>query len=201
MKEIIFDFDGVIHDTFCFHLEHLRTFFGVTLTARELRDMSNGNIFESLPEQLKDADWGAYADHIGMSFSLLPLRAEIRDTIEALAADYSLHIITSASGKVVEDFLVGNGVRKRFGDVLGWEHDRSKSVKFDSIFEKYDADPSGCVFVTDTLGDILEAREVGVRTIAIDTGFHDRETLLKGKPHAIISNLEELHRVIESLDE
>ena len=56
-----------------------------------------------------------------------------------------------------------------------------------------------CIFITDTLGDILESNEIGVRTIAVDFGFHDREVLKKGNPVAIISDLSKIEETIKNI--
>jgi len=46
------------------------------------------------------------------------------------------------------------------------------------------------------LGDILEGHEVGVKTIALDSGFHDRERLGQGKPYAIISSIFDIYEYL-----
>ena len=43
-----------------------------------------------------------------------------------------------------------------------------------------------------TLGDILEGHKAGVRTIAVDFGFHGRDRLEKGEPFKIVSSFEEV---------
>jgi phosphoglycolate phosphatase-like HAD superfamily hydrolase len=54
------------------------------------------------------------------------------------------------------------------------------------IFEKYGTSASECVFVTDTLGDMLEAKKEHVGAIAVSWGFHSREVLEKGEPFRIL---------------
>jgi len=85
-----------------------------------------------------------------------------------------------------------------FTEVLGVDFHKSKVEKFKYLFQKYDLKPEEILFVTDTLGDILEANKVHVRTIAVDFGFHDRERLEKGKPFKIISGFTEMLEVIRN---
>ena len=66
--------------------------------------------------------------------------------------------------------------------------------------QKYDIDTSSCVFVTDTLGDILEANKLGIKTIAVDFGYHERARLERGNPFAIVSDFKEIRKIIEQLD-
>jgi len=73
---------------------------------------------------------------------------------------------------------------------------KSKVEKFKYLFKKYKLKPEDCIFITDTLGDILEGNKVGVRTIAVDFGFHKRDRLEKGKPFKIVSSFDEILKVI-----
>lgn len=67
------------------------------------------------------------------------------------------------------------------------------------VFAKYGVNSSNCVFITDTLGDLREASHTGVKAIAVDWGFHSRETLLKGEPFAIIDKPEELESAVSNI--
>ena len=51
--------------------------------------------------------------------------------------------------------------------------------------------------MTDTLGDIREGNIAGVQTIGVTWGVHDRETLEKGSPLAIVDTVFELRDTIE----
>ena len=67
------------------------------------------------------------------------------------------------------------------------------------LFEKYDLKPDDCVFITDTLGDILEAKKVNVRSIAVTFGFHDQERLKRGEPLHLVSDFAEIRPLLESI--
>lgn len=71
-----------------------------------------------------------------------------------------------------------------------------KVIMFDKDF---DFKKDECIFITDTLGDILEANEVGIGTIAVDFGYHERKRLEKGNPLKIISKFEELIETVKNL--
>ena len=58
MKTIIFDFDGVIHDTFDFHKQKIKEMIGYDVDEQLFKDMHNWNFFDAeLPEQIKNMDW------------------------------------------------------------------------------------------------------------------------------------------------
>ena len=46
----------------------------------------------------------------------------------------------------------------------------------------------------------LEANEVGIGTIAVDFGYHERERLQKGNPLKIISRFEELIETVKNIN-
>ena len=64
------------------------------------------------------------------------------------------------------------------------------------VFENFNLKPEECVFVTDTLGDILESKKVSMKAIALENGYHERERLEKGNPWKIISSFEKLIETI-----
>lgn len=191
MRAVIFDFDGVIHDTFEFHRKSIERFTGISLDEKDFRDMHSGNFFKAIPDAMKNVRWEEYRDFIYPEQSNMKIRKEIKDIIEKLDERYMLYIITSGGTKNVSDFFQNNNITV-FREILGLETERSKEKKFSILFRKYGLKADDCIFVTDTLGDILEANKMNISTVAIDSGFQDRKTLEKGKPLKIISDLNEL---------
>ena len=90
-------------------------------------------------------------------------------------------------------------IKTFFSEVLGKETHKSKVEKFKMIFKEYGLKPEECIFVTDTLGDLREAKKVGVPTIAVTWGYHGKTRLKKGSPNLIIHDFEELTGAIEKL--
>lgn len=201
IKAVILDVDGVIHDSFEFHRTRISEFVGVQLSEDVYRTMHNGNFFENTPSKFKDTDWNAYAKHIYREQSELEISQEIKKTLIGLFQQYVLFLVTSGSEVNISASLEFNAISQIFEEVLGRESHESKVEKFKLIFERNNITPDTCMFVTDTLGDIREAHELGIITIGVasDHSFHDRLTLEQGEPYGIISNLKEIHEVLESL--
>jgi len=195
-QEIIFDFDGVVHDTFHFHLGRVRRFFGIELSEQDFRDMHNGNFYESVPKALINADWEAYRDHIAPEFVTLEMSDRIKDVIGSLSKQHRLHVVSAGETGIISEYLEHNGMRGCFADILGGDVHRLKVFKIRYLRGQYGIGQGMLFFVTDTVGDILEVRGEDVRTVAIDTGYHDRTTLEKGNPHHIISHLSELKAIL-----
>jgi len=60
------------------------------------------------------------------------------------------------------------------------------------------AEPGNCVFVTDTLGDMREAAEVGISSIAVSWGFQKHATLEQGKPFRVVDKPADLATAVRA---
>jgi phosphoglycolate phosphatase-like HAD superfamily hydrolase len=187
----------VIHDTFELAYKiSLETLEG-EMTRDEYRDLFNGNIYESSKIMKKGA--GDFFEKQNKAFEHLRIEKNIKQFLKELYDKYSLFIISSNQEKALNTYFQNNNFINIFKEVLGMETDRSKIEKFKTVLEKQKLKPDECIFVTDTLGDILEANKVGIKTIAVDFGFHCRERLEKGKPFKIISDFNEVEEILKDL--
>lgn len=183
----LFDFDGVLCDSFAFHHERLQRFLDIELSEERYRALHDGNFFVGGLE----GDWFAYRDAIYEEQVALPMRDEVKRAVAELAKRHRLFIVSSGGERNIREYVRRNGVDV-FTDILGLERHASKVEKFHHLLEKHGLEPLDCLFVTDTLGDILEAKRAGIPVVAVDYGFHERERLERGEPRAILSRFEEL---------
>ena len=198
MKALIFDFDWVIHDTFDFHRNKIIDYCKSDFSVENFRSIHDGNIFNSIPpEPIASEWWEGYRDYIYKDYSNLFMDESIKNNLLKLKENYSLHIISSWWTNNVIDLLKNNQFYDTFDDVLCYEFHKSKIYKFNYIFEKHNLKPLDCIFITDTLWDILEANEVWLRTIAVDFWFHERERLEKWNPYKIISSFDEIFNILK----
>jgi phosphoglycolate phosphatase len=194
MKTIIFDFDGVIHDTY----ELAYEIFGKGLTEEKFKDFLNGNFLEiKVSDEVKVIDEKSY-ELQAEAFKYLKIDKVIKKNLEKLAETHSLFIVSSNREGALNTYFQNNNLLHIFKEILGAESHLSKVEKFKYLFAKYAPKPEDCIFVTDTLGDILEANKVGLKTVAVDFGFHERERLEKGNPFKIVSSFDEVLNVIEN---
>ena len=197
MEAIIFDFDGVIHNTFEFHFKRVKEFTGIDFSEEEFKDMHNGNFFKNKNGKFSHIDWSGYRDYIYQDFSSLKITDQIKNVLFKLHENYKLFIISSGGTECIKGYLKNNKIEHIFHEVLGFESHPYKVDKFNLIFEKYSFDPRVCLFVTDTLGDVLEANEVGLKSVAVDFGYHGKKTLEKGCPYCIISKFEDVFNALD----
>jgi phosphoglycolate phosphatase len=200
LKVILFDFDGVIVDTFafCHRISNMRS----PVAEEDYRARFEGNINEAL----KNVNRGLtphfdFFGHYTPELLLCRPNAELAKAIKTLARDHVLVIISSTTTGPITEFLTLHGLRDCFKEILGNDVEKSKVKKIQGVLNRYGIEPSETVFITDTLGDIREAETCGVKSIAVSWGYHPIETLERGKPHRIVTHPEELAETIESLEE
>jgi len=197
MKAIIFDFDGVIHNTYDLAYKINVGIFGEKLTEDKYRDFFNGNIFKN--KDLKKKDNDDYFKLQNEAFKYLKIDENIKNNLEKLHEKYALFIISSNQEEALNTYFQNNKFTHIFKEIMGAETHQSKVEKFKYLFEKYKLNMNDCVFVTDTLGDILEGNKAGIKTIAVDFGFHKRDRLEKGNPFKIVSSFDDVVREIEKM--
>ncbi len=196
LKAILFDFDGVIANTFDFCYQ-INKSLGSGLTEDQYRDLFNGNINDHFKEQAVDKREQKKGDGQFFKFyrpelmKLHPVPGMV-EVIKKLAESSMLFIISSTDSGIIKDFLALEALLTCFTEVLGNDVDYSKVNKIKMIQEKYKFLSGDCVFITDTLGDIREAEKCGVKAIAVTWGYQPAETLAKGKPLKIINKPEDL---------
>jgi phosphoglycolate phosphatase len=204
MKAVIFDFDGVIIDSYESNYQcHKKKFEGIGY--EEHKSFFEGNVHEireGLVKSGKIKNNPSLDIHTLLREHLLNkqvIDAKVRKVLIKLKEKYPLFIISSFRGEYIEEFLEKHNASDIFKEILGSEHHKKKDIKFNLLFDKYNLSKDNCVFITDTLGDILEANKVKIKTIAVDFGFHEKERLEKGNPYKIISCFEDIVKVVDEM--
>ncbi len=192
IKTIFFDFDGVIVDTFnfCYHIHNTNS----PITEAEYRSEFEGNINDALKNGKAIPDfWSLYTPQL---LTCTPNEG-IENTIRSLSKKYTLIIVSSTTSSAIKLFLQKFNVDECFKEILGNDIDHSKVKKLQMALDRYHLSPSDTIFITDTLGDIQEARQCGIESVAVSWGYHPRETLQKGEPYRIIDTVSELSETVE----
>ena len=196
----LFDFDGVLADSLDLYadavtriLEHI----GVPiLKGREdYLALFDGNFYESLAargvdlsqyheavkEVLPTVDTGAMKPFEG----LLPVLAN-------LEKDHILAVVSSNGYRTIREMLDRFGFAPYFREILGADFRFSKKEKIAYALEKYGIPKESAFYIGDTVGDIREAREAGVRSVAVTWGWHSRERLTAADPDFLVDRPGEL---------
>ena len=200
LKNIIFDFDGVIFSSDKFYLETINKIFGLDISEEEWKMAYNTNTNISMREsgKFKKIDWEKYDKESQKDFPLLKIDSQVKEVLEKFSKKYKLFIITSGHKGRYEKFLENNRVDVLFEKLLGFEEHKLKGPKFKMLEEEFGTSPEDSVFVTDSTGDIFEAREVGYKSIGITTGVHHRDELERFEPLVVVDDFKELEEFVEN---
>ena len=197
IKAIIFDFDGVLGDTYDISFDIMKT-IDKNLTEQAFKDHFKGNVYRENKIKFEQKDIPLFFEKQKQRFTskhLFPLKK----VLEKLKKNFQLFVISSTIDENVKHFLEIGNYDRFFQKILGATTHRSKVRKFEMIFKQFNLKPEECLFVTDTVGDIVEAKEINVKTIGVTWGYHEKELLLDQKPLAIAHNAEELLNIIDDL--
>ena len=199
-KFVLFDFDGVIADSFALGYDVARiVHHEANLTPDDYREWFEGNVYESIKKKVPGGprDEAYFAEFAPRAKNEVGLIEGVVDVVAKLHESYTLIIISSTISHSIQDFLDRHTLGHYFSDVMGSDVHRSKVEKIRMVFEKYDTAADQCVFITDTLGDMREAKEHGIGAIGVPWGWHTHATLEKGIPFRIVDTPAELPDAVD----
>ena len=197
--KVITDFDGVYADSFeaLFKINQLamRT-VGISITRDDLRRWFEKNIKQSKRELITDDEQyqrmaEKFFEHDGEIYSQVRLFDFAPDLIKGLNRIADLVVASSTRDVLIEDLLSRHQLRQYFSSIFGGKG-LSKKKMFEKGVKQLDTSPREVFFITDTVGDLKEAQEFGLKTIAVTWGFHGRELVKTAQPDVIVDSPEQL---------
>jgi len=201
-KLIIFDFDGVLADTFD------KTYEGFNYLAEkynfkplkskdELRDLYKQNIFKSLKKiNIKPSDILKIkrdaSEIANKEVGNVKTFSGIKNLIKNLKK-YNLAIISSNERDVIKKFLKKNEI-DYFNLILDYKI-QNKKRKLRKAIKHFKLRTKEALFITDTVGDVKEAKKLKIEIIAVTWGYHKKEDF-KGLNVKIVDNPTDILRNI-----
>ncbi len=206
-RAVLFDLDGTLVDTRAaswelFAQTNLAFALGID-TREEFFRVFEGNFFESLSRLVPDPQRAAAVKAHFMELlrtryhpALIP---GMVDVVRALAPHCALAVLSTNSMEAIRRILGDAGIATCFSHVFAGDVEPSKaeSIRRFLADQRYRAlrqcspayhDEAGgpeplqaqdVVLVTDTVGDIVEAREAGIRSIGVAWGMHSEHQLIE----------------------
>lgn len=204
-KLVIFDFDGVLTDSYDVCIGVSKQFFP-ELTDESYKVLFTGNIYEAL-EKGKDANVKVTKINNDLYFEIyeplileVPPREGFKEILEGLISKgVKIAFVSSCYTKPLTNYLIKYGFIDYVTEVIGGDIEKSKVKKFIKLLDDQKVSADECIFITDTLGDLIEAEKVNLPTFGVTFGFHDRVTLEKGKSIGIFDSVEDLGNMISNL--
>ncbi len=198
---IFFDFDGVIANSF-------KTAFSINnsifpdMDEDKYRRILEGNVHEwDWESELKKTDRNQ--DDVDFFQEYNPrLREEVEifpgvaKAIKELAHQYVLIVISSSSLEAIQGFLKRYELIEYFAGIMGYEIHPNKTEKIKMVFSDYGIGPENCIMITDTLGDVREAEEVGVGSIGVSWGYHRKQDMEKGGCFRVVDDPSEIQAAV-----
>ncbi len=194
MDLLIFDFDGVIVNTFTIAFEIEKNLRGGLLTEEEYRDFFNGNVYTKLKEEEITPFFKQFIPRLMQE----PPAAGMVDLIRKLkSAGRKMVVVSSTMDEPIKQYLEKQGIADCFLRIYGATTSKSKNHKLMSALADNQVEASQAVFITDTLGDIREATNLHIPAIAVTWGYHPAETLEQGNPKVIVKTVQKLEAVLK----
>jgi phosphoglycolate phosphatase len=199
-KLLIFDFDGVIVDSFGFYFDTwsraMKAFGREDLAEREaFLSVMDGNLYETMSRQ--GIPFGVFPElgnriHSAFRINRIVPFQGIPETIRSLSLTASLALVSSNNSATIKGLLERHGMANFFDPILGADTERLKGHKIESALEAHKMVAADSFYICDTVGDIHEARSVGIRVAAVTWGWHDAKRLMRAKPDLIFHHPQEL---------
>jgi phosphoglycolate phosphatase len=195
-KIIIFDFDGVIADSFeiAFAINQISR---PAITRERYRKLFDGNIYDAVLEDTAVSEVDFFAEY-GRRFKNLGIDDRIKPVLKKISENFRLFIISSTTDLIINEYLGRHRILHYFTEVFGCDAETSKVKKFNLLFEKYQVAPTEAIFITDTSGDIKEARQAKVNFIVgILGGYQSEATLEQAQADTIAEDFSDFLQIIQ----
>ena len=131
------------------------------------------------------------------------LRKGIREVLRELKAmGFKLAVASNSARRGVYLALENTSIRDLF-DVIVTRSDVNRMKPNGALIaetvKRLNVKPSEAVYIGDTVHDVLAARRVGVKSIAILGGAHSANLILNSKPDILIEDVKEIPKVLRKL--
>ncbi|MFH1500385.1 MAG: HAD-IA family hydrolase [archaeon] len=202
IKYIVFDFDGTLADTFEIIKEIAKSEIkGVSDKDFELlRDEG----IKNLMKKKKIPIWELPKIVLNVTSKLkkkenIKLFPEMVDSIKILSKSYKIGIVSSNSEENIIQTLKKYNINNLFEFVYAQSSIFGKYLVLKKMCKKYQINPSEIVYVGDEDRDIIAAKKINLKVIAVTWGYNSEKRLHKENPDYLVKFPKQLIKVISNL--
>ncbi|WP_158996971.1 HAD-IA family hydrolase [Pigmentibacter ruber] len=203
MKIAVFDFDGVIVDSYNAILEVINEISRI----KKIPSLSKEDILnKSTKELIKDLKirWFEIPKYyklakkvVHLNKDLILLNPQIIEMFQYLNKDkIQLIILSSNSKNLIKDIIQKNLNYISFIEIIGDVSLFKKSKKIKEVMNKYKVNYNDIIYIGDEVRDIIAAKKVSISSIAVLWGKESEALLSKEKPNYIVKNGQELSYIL-----
>jgi phosphoglycolate phosphatase len=203
IKLLIFDYDGVLFDTrkVAFNLikKCCEKFLKKKITEKDFIEIYKSNFYDAMKkrgatrEDIEKIKKYAMAE---LSKKQLHVHSGAISAVKKLSKTHTLAVISSNFSNVMRKNLKKAGIADNFDFIVGAEEIEDKKKKIRNLLKQTRISKPESVFITDTIGDIKEAKKAGIKTMAVTWGFHSKKILKDAKPDFVA---EKSSQIVEEL--
>jgi len=200
-KLVMFDFDGVLVDSFEDAYATMDAVTEESLSRERYRDMYLGNIYDSkeVKEEREVEDWAEnsfFKVYIPKILAMEPV-AGMREVLEGLqACGVKMVVVSSCVDVAIRGWAEKNEFLEFFEGIYAVDVDTNKVRKIGKALGDVGVGADEAVFVTDTLGDVREARKADVESGAGGWGFHGEDRLFLDGEVRMVHSAGELGEIL-----
>ncbi len=197
IKAVLFDFDGTIADSLSLAYQILSSNLEKEISENELKKLQKKSIPEILEKLQISFFKGLYIVYKtkkemakrGDEIKLFP---GIKRLIKLLKKEgFLLGVLSNNKKKIITDFFKKNQINE-FNFVSGALFSFDKKKKLKKFLKRYKLNPQEVVYIGDQLTDIIDAKEVGLRVIAVTWGLENKQLLSSESPDFLASSCEDI---------
>ncbi len=101
-------------------------------------------------------------------------------------------VISSNDTPTIREALRLYGFEDIFQEILGSDFMLSKKDKMLYAIKKYPVIREDIYYIGDTIGDIKEGKQAGIKTIGVTWGWHDKAKMASSNPDHLFDNPQKL---------
>ncbi len=200
MKLLLFDFDGVLVDSLDVYEKTVTDCLqqiGQPLTRgrEEFLELFDGNFYESLKQKGVNLEefMKASVDFLSqVNYSEIKPFTAMIPVLTKLKENNLLLVISSNETASINEALKLYNFDGIFQEILGSDFMFSKKEKILYVIKKYQVKPEDIYYIGDTIGDIKEGKQAGVRTVGVTWGWHDKIKMAASNPDYLFDDPQEL---------
>jgi len=205
VKNLIFDFDGTIADSFETMLSIFEEIAGRPrkLSDQEIKEL-RGESLKEIVRYLKIKRW-QLPRMVFKAKRLVALRMPsinvfdgVPEALKQLSQDgHKMYILSTNGPKNINDFLIQNGLGGYFTKVYGDIGLRSKSSALRKIMRQQKIKAADCIYIGDEVRDVEAAKKAGVTSVSVGWGFNYPKALRQAGPTALAKSPKDLTEILK----